>query len=236
MRCGVCGDALERPGDYCLQCDTQNCTAVYVEASESTADIHFLSENTVHGKQHIRWRKDDTSTRNKKLERNFVGRIVDITRRKKPTYLYLNTEPDRIRKLRSQVHEMEIFTFQSIENPVEQIQSHMATNGLETVDMQPEDKIGGSHSTVIGDRQGHAVLTTVATSRFVKKVIPGPIDGGGNSGGGFRAEVTRADNSGNLRVLVKEGGTVQTVRVVTTAAGIQDATKVKNELETLLTD
>lgn len=234
MKCGVCKKKLEQPGDYCLECDTRNCESVYVKTKDKSAEVTFLDTNSVHGKTTLNWIENGESKNERVLERNFVGRIVDIVRRKKPEYVYINADSSRIRAFRSHLPNAEIFIFKPESNPIEDIQNHMSTKGLETVEKNPSDKLGGSHTTVIGGRDGESVIMSIASCSFVKKVIPGPIDGGGNSGGGFRSELTRSDSSGNIKVLIKEGGTVQAIRVVTTAQDRDSASIVEERVEKLI--
>lgn len=234
MRCDVCERELQEPADYCLECDTRNCEAVYVETDGKNADVTFLDTDSVFGTSKLKWNDSENSETERVLERNFVGRIVDIIRRKKPQYIYINSDSNRIRALRSQFPDPEIFIFKSGSHPIDDIQDHMSTKGLETVEEDPMDKLGGSHTTVIGGRSGESVITSIASCAFVKKVIPGPIDGGGNSGGGFRSDLTRSDSSGNIKVLIKEGGTVQTIRVVTTAPNRESASIVEDRIEELI--
>lgn len=201
------------------------------------ARIVFLEEESVLGERILTVR-ETTKKMEKTVERNYIGRIVDAIRRRRLSTIYLNMKPDRIRKLRSRISVENIYLFEpdDNQNEVEEVQNHMTTRGLEKTGTNPRDKLGGKHTTVIGDRKGKSTLQTIATCPFVKKIVPGPIDGGGNSGGGFRAEVTRSGKSGNLRVLFKYGGTVQTIRVVTTASDKQRGNRVKKKVELILED
>jgi hypothetical protein len=217
-----------------MQCRTQNCEAVYVEVTGKDAKIIFLGENIVHGNFTISWYNEDDVKFRQKVERNFIGRIVDSIRRRKPDYIYISAEPRRIRVLRSELGEAEVFSLKDVKNPVEEIQEHMDIGSLDTIDEKPLNKIGGSHSTVIGGRKGQDTLRKVASSQFVKKVIPGPIDGGGNSRDGFGCKVGRANRTGNLKVILKEGGTVQTIRVVTTASNRSEAEHVEADIQNKL--
>ncbi|HET7322793.1 MAG TPA: DUF2103 domain-containing protein, partial [Halococcus sp.] len=77
----------------------------------------------------------------------------------------------------------------------------------------------------------------VADHPHVKKVIPGPIESGGRgSRTGVRAKATRADANGNIRVLVRDGSSVQEVRVVTTAADRSQGERVREDLNRALTE
>jgi hypothetical protein len=237
VRCRTCNTELERPGDYCLVCNSSNCESVYVSVKDCEARIVFLEEESTVGEKLLPVR-ETTKKLEKTVERNYIGRIVDAIRRRRPSTVYLNMHPDRVRKLRSRISvgSMYLFEPQDDENEIEEVQNHMSTQGLKKTGKNPSDKLGGKHTTVIGDRKGKSTLQMIASCPFVKKIIPGPIDGGGNSGGGFRAEVTRSGESGNLRVLFKNGGIVQTIRVVTTASDRQRGSRVKEEVELILED
>lgn len=71
----------------------------------------------------------------------------------------------------------------------------------------------------------------------MKKVIPGPIDAGGRgSRTGVRAKATRADTNGNVRLLLRDGSSVQEVQVVTTAADRDQGERVREDLNRGLAD
>jgi hypothetical protein len=166
--------------------------------------------------------------------RNFAGRVADETRRKRPEEVYAAGDRDVLRGVRADLH----YQFYRVpaENPV-----GAALDGgsapLETVDAAPAEKLGGSHSTLIGGRKGRRAIHTVAGHPHVKKVIPGPIDAGGNgSQSGLRAKVTRADGNGNVRMLLRDGSSVQENRVVTTARDRETGERVRVDLNEALND
>lgn len=237
MRCQTCNSELESPGDYCLVCRSKNCKSVYVNINDSGCVVKFLTEDEILGEKHIGLNIDNRKFE-RRVERNFIGRIVDTIRRKRPESIYVKSNPDKLRMLRSKVERPNIIVFNpgEDEDEIDEIQSHMITNGLETVESNAKEKIGGKHTTVIGGRKGESALYSVATNPFVKKIIPGPIDGGGNSGGGFRSEVTRSGSDGNIRILLKQGGTVQTIRVVTTASDRDGGKKVKKDIQEIISE
>jgi hypothetical protein len=71
----------------------------------------------------------------------------------------------------------------------------------------------------------------------VKKVIPGPIESGGaSSPTGVRAKATRADTNGNVRVLIRDGSSVQENRVVTTAGDRELGEHVREDLNEALAE
>jgi hypothetical protein len=78
---------------------------------------------------------------------------------------------------------------------------------------------------------------TVAEHPHVKKVIPGPIDASGRgSRTGLRAKVTRADDNGNVRLLLRDGSSVQENRVVTTAMDRETGERVREDLNGALAE
>jgi hypothetical protein len=100
-----------------------------------------------------------------------------------------------------------------------------------------ESKLGGTHSTLIGGRDGRAILEAVAAHPHVKKIIPGPIDASGASArGGVRGKATRADATGNVRLLVRDGSSVQENRVVTTAGDREMGETVRADLNAAIAE
>ncbi len=108
---------------------------------------------------------------------------------------------------------------------------------MAAADLPPAEKNSGSHSTLIGGRTGLRAIQTVAGHPHVKKVIPGPIDAGGTgSQSGLRAKVTRADDGGNLRLLLRDGSSVQENRIVTTAADRETGERIRVDCNEVLAD
>ncbi len=104
---------------------------------------------------------------------------------------------------------------------------------IERVSANPEDKIGGSHTTIIGGRAGYELVLKLASSPFVKKVVPGVIENKGTSQGGVRLKITRCDDRGNLRALLIHGAAVQQIYVITTASNKEKGELVMKELSAL---
>ncbi|WNY26080.1 DUF2103 domain-containing protein [Methanolapillus millepedarum] len=97
-----------------------------------------------------------------------------------------------------------------------------------------KSKMGGIHTTIIGERAGRKIVLLVAAHPQVKKIIPGMIKVKGPSGGNLRAKVLRPDNRGNLRLLLSQGTSVQEIQVVTTAADFESGEVVLNELNEMI--
>jgi hypothetical protein len=68
----------------------------------------------------------------------------------------------------------------------------------------------------------------------VKKLVPGPITNGSTAEGGLVAKATRADARGNVRLLLREGASVQENRVVTTAPDRETGERVRVDLNEAL--
>ena len=105
-------------------------------------------------------------------------------------------------------------------------------------EMNATRKIKGTHSTIIGGREGKRLLLKVARSPLVKKVIPGVIENKGTASpsGGLRLKLTRSDARGNVRALLVEGSTVQEIRIVTSASSREEGEKVLYALKRMLND
>ncbi len=177
----------------------------------------------------------DTSDANPRGElRAFAGRVADEVRRRRPEQVYAAGDREVLQAVRAELHHDLLRV--DAENPVE-----AALDGgegpLETVDRPPGEKIGGSHSTLIGGRDGRQAIRTVAGHPHVKKVVPGPIDAGGTgSQSGLRAKATRPDENGNVRLLLRNGSSVQENRVVTTARDLETGERVRADLQTALAE
>ncbi len=94
---------------------------------------------------------------------------------------------------------------------------------IKKVEIKPEDKIHGAHSTIIGGREGYNLILKLARSPYIKKVVPGVIESSGTvAGGGVRLKITRCDDKGNIRALLIDGATVQQIHVITTASNKEE--------------
>jgi hypothetical protein len=235
MDCRRCHTPLEKPGDYCLVCDTANCDAVVATCDRDHATLTFLYEEDVVGETGIATVPEDGEETGVVELRNFAGRVADEIRRKRPEEVFVAGEHEVIRGVRGDLR-YDVYRVPR-ENPVETVLESRGERSLDVVDEPPRAKIGGRHSTVIGNRDGQRAIETVAGHPNVKKVIPGPIDAGGSgSRTGVRAKVTRADDNGNLRLLVRDGSSVQENRVVTTAMDLDSGERVRADLNEALED
>jgi hypothetical protein len=237
MDCRQCATPLDRPGDYCLVCRTANTEVVVLELDRARATISCVTDDEVVGKRTVTTTPEgDGSDQLAVMElRNFAGLIADEVRRKRPEEVYVTGDRAVIAAVRGQLH-YEFFRVEG-EHPVERVIERRGQPALEVVEAPLAEKLGGSHSTLIGGRTGQHALETVADHPHVKKVIPGPIDASGSGArGGVRAKATRADTNGNVRVLIRDGSSVQENRVVTTAGDRELGEHVRADLNEALRD
>jgi hypothetical protein len=253
MNCRRCGTPIRKPGDYCLTCHTANSDAVVVEFSPERAELTMLDDDAVVGRTTITTRPEDDEELTHVQLRNFAGRVADEIRRKRPETVYAAGARDPLRETRAQIHH-EFYRVPDGgldgdatrdtadgDNPesdvVRWVLDRRGDRALEVVETPPRDKIGGSHSTLIGDRKGRRAVQTVAEHPHVKKIVPGPIDAGGTgSRTGLRAKATRAGTNGNVRLLLRDGSSVQENRIVTTARDRETGERVRDDLNEALRD
>ena len=233
MDCRQCHTPLDRPGDYCLVCNSVNCDAVVAVFSRDAATLtmldgeEILGETTITTVPEVDTDRDDSAT---VIElRNFAGRVADEIQRKRPETVFAAGEREPLRETRAQLH----YEFYRVpdDDPVQAVLDRRGQRALEVVDIPPREKIGGSHSTIIGGRAGRNAIGLVADHPHVKKIIPGPIDASGiGSQQGLRAKITRADANGNVRMLLRDGSSVQENRLVTTAMDLETGERVRDDL------
>ncbi|WP_135826484.1 DUF2103 domain-containing protein [Halorussus ruber] len=239
MDCRQCASPLERPGDYCLVCRTPNADAVVLELDRDHATLTMLDDEEVVGKTDVSTTPEEGGEAGVVELRNFAGRVADEVRRKRPEEIYAAGDREVLRAARDQLHHSfyRVGDGDEAEDPVEAVLARRGDRALEVVEASPAEKLGGSHSTLIGDRAGRTAIQTVAGHPHVKKIIPGPIDAGGSgSRTGVRAKATRADENGNVRLLLRDGSSVQENRVVTTAMDRERGERVRADLNDALAE
>ncbi|ESS12235.1 MAG: putative metal-binding protein [uncultured archaeon A07HR60] len=193
----------------------------------------MLSDEEVRGETTVATVPENDSDYGSVHLRNFAGRVADEVRRKRPETVYAAGVRDPLRETRAQLHH-EFYRVPD-EDAVEWVLDRRGDRTLEVVETPPREKLGGTHSTLIGDREGRRAISTVADHPHVKKIIPGPIDAGGiGSQSGLRAKVTRADETGNVRLLLRDGSSVQENRLVTTAMDRETGERVRDDLNDAL--
>lgn len=240
MNCRRCESPLTKPGDYCLTCNTANSDAVVIDFQRDRATLTMLDEDEVVGETTVTTSPEPNEERGVVELRNFAGRVADEVQRKRPETVYAAAARDddggtrydardALRETKAQSH----YDFYRVtgDDSVQSVLDRRGERSLEVVDTPPRDKVGGTHSTLIGGRKGRKAIGVVADHPHVKKIIPGPIDAGGKgSQTGLRAKVTRADDNGNVRLLFRDGSSVQENRVVTTAMDRETGEWVRDDL------
>lgn len=235
MECRCCASSLDRPGDYCLVCRSTNADTVVIECDREQSTVTVLVDEEIVGQRTITTSEESDGRLEQTELRNFAGRIADETRRKRPEEVYATGNRDVIGAVRAELH----YPFYRIaaDDPIAAVRRKRGDPALEIVEASVAEKLGGSHSTLIGGRDGRLALETVAEHPHVKKIIPGPIDGGGSgSRTGVRAKATRADQRGNVRLLIRDGSSVQENRIVTTAGDRELGERVRADLNDALTE
>ena len=260
MNCRRCGTPLRKPGDYCLTCNTANADAVVAEFAEDRARLTMLADDAVVGETTVTTRPESDEQLTQIQLRNFAGRVADEIRRKRPDTVYAAGAREPLRETRAQIHH-EFYRVPNTGGPsatdaegasedaagssrghdvspvVSWVLDRRGDRALEVVETPPREKIGGSHSTLIGDRKGRKAVSTVAQHPHVKKIVPAPIDAGGTgSRTGLRAKATRAGTNGNVRLLLRDGSSVQENRIVTTARDRETGERVRDDLNEALRD
>ena len=229
MRCEGCGNELERPGDFCLRCHESNTDAIVLTLEEERAELTMFAGQTELGTTAITTLAETEERKRERQERDFIERVAGEIRRKRPDQIYVAGDRPLIARLRREVST----TLYRIEgpDPVARYRETVGEAPVPVVDVDPRDKLGGRHTSVIGDRRGGRAIELIADNPHVKKVVPGPIDASGpGSQHGFLASATRATPDGNLRVLLRDGASVQTLRVVTTAGDLATGERIGTQL------
>jgi hypothetical protein len=232
MQCRQCATSLERPGDFCLVCRTPNADTVVLDLSRRRATATTLLDEEVVAAREVTTTPEDGENETTEL-RNFAGLVADELHRKRPEEVYATGDRSVLRAIRAQAH----YPFYRVDgnDPVATVLERRGDPALEVVDKPAAEKLGGSHTTLIGNRAGRRAVQTVAEHPHVKKLIPGPIEAGGTgSRSGVRAKATRADDNGNVRLLLRDGSSVQENRVVTTASERATGERVRADLNEAL--
>jgi hypothetical protein len=234
VECRTCATPLSRPGDYCLVCRECNADTVVLELDRDRARVTSLYEEEVVGTRTVTTTPEPADSERELTElRNYAGLVADEVRRKRPDEVYATGDRDVLRAVRGLLRHA--FYRIDADDPVERVVERRGEPALEVVEASTAEKLGGSHTTLIGGRGGRRAVEAVAGHPHVKKIVPGPIDASGSgSRGGVRAKATRADDNGNVRLLLRDGSSVQENRVVTTARNRDLGERVRADLNEAL--
>jgi len=217
MKC-ECGNPLPSPTSYCLVCGRRNALACGLYVSSK---IYLIFIGKVIETIPFKIYDEEQSIRN--LFEILAERIHD--RRVEEVYVCGENEnliDFGFKNLkRYSLSNLRIYLTQPMkfDEFVSRLKDFvMKKEEIKKVNLSPEYKIQGSHSTIIGGRQGKDFLYRIACCEYVKRIVPGVITGGSSTlGGGVRFKITRCDEKGNLRALLIDGSSVQEVYIITTA-------------------
>ncbi len=218
-----------------MACGATPTDAVVLALERERATLTMMAEAERLGTTTITTRPETEDPSREVQRRNYIAQVAAEVRRKRPDGVYAQGERDLVDRLRRSIT-YDIYRVGG-DDPVAGYRERVEDPPLAVVDREPEDKLGGRHSTLIGDRRGETVVHTVAGHPHVKKVVPGPIDGSGRgSRGGVKAKVTRAGRDGNLRLLLRDGSSVQEIRLVSTANDRTDGARIAEQLNDALAE
>lgn len=220
-----CGAELISDVAYCLNCGRKHAIGCGVYVSEKRVHVRIFGKTSYEGFSLKRY-DEDISIRNLYEilgERIYFSRVEEVVVSGENRELI----EECVENLKNSLYPFEISVSDAFETPKEFFEKLervlRVKKELKTVDIPPEDKIHGSHSTIIGGREGYNLILTLAKSPFVKKVVPGVIEGNATSiGGGVKLKLTRSDEKGNIRALLIDGSSVQQIYVITTASNRDD--------------
>ncbi len=235
MKCRNCQNELKHPGDYCLVCGQSNVELLVVYVGEKVHLFCFYGKEYV-GQETIRvMGSEKEGDRGEQIAyRNTLDLISEAVHRKRPqTVITSGIDPQAILKL----WDCEILYTQDFDSPNEfkkAVGEYLHEKRMEKVDIRPEKKVSGRHYTVIGGRNGQRTLREISFSPYVKKIVPGPIEVSRKSQGGFSYKIQKTDTRGNLRLRLREGSTVQEIRLVSIAYNEDSAQKVVDDLNNRL--
>jgi len=240
--CTHCGAEIKSPTAYCPVCDKSNALGSAIFARDTAILLTFIGGRDVETvKMNIYEDPFEISLR------NLFQLLAEKLHERRVDEVFISGENEELIRetadwlKRYALHPIHITLtdeFPSHDEFVVAVSEHLRTKrSLKRVQIKPEEKIRGAHSTIIGGRDGVKLLHKVAKSEFVKKIVPGVIEAKGSAvGGGVRLKLTRSDEKGNIRALLIDGATVQKVLIITTAGNKEGGEEVLKILEGLLGD
>jgi len=237
MRCKKCGVELPTLAAFCLTCGTVNALGCGVFYANNRIYLFFIAEKGCESYSF------DVYDDEFEISKRNVFELIALKIHEKRLNEVIVSGVDREALLEAaewiksvSVHNLSVLITDAFNSPEEfrdAIARHLRTKStLKKVDMKPEDKIGGAHTTIIGGRDGVKLLHRLAACEYVKKIIPGIIEAKGIAvGGGVRLKLTRSDEKGNIRAILIDGASVQKILIVTTASSAEEGEEVRKILE-----
>jgi len=240
MRCPNCFAELSSPTAYCLYCGSKNAIGGGLFVAGNRVYLFFIGKHAEETLSFKLYNEEESI-------RNTFEIIAERIHERRVDEIYVSGISDELIEKASEMLRRTVLspvsiyvtdTFQSAEEFFKHLIEHLRTvKELKKVDIKPEDKIHGAHSTIIGGREGLKFIHKIASSEYVKKIVPGVIEAKGSAvGGGVRFKLTRCDDRGNIRGLLIDGATVQEIHIVTTARNKEEGEVILKILRGLLED
>jgi len=236
VRCRSCGCELEFPTQYCLLCGERNVDVCLVYLGEKLYLLFFVVRSDAPDGILIDMESFRLYPEQESLRNTFELVAERIHWRRADKIIVAGADnfkaelcAELISKYRLsefKVQKAGAVEFDRITKSIKD--SLKMERNLKKVNIRPDEKIGGAHTTVIGGREGHKLLQEIAKCSYVKKIVPGVIEGrSASSGGGVRLKLTRSDDRGNIRAILIDGTSVQNVLVITTASNREEGEFVR---------
>ncbi len=217
MKC-ECGADLLSPTSYCLSCGRVHALACGVYFGKKAYFI-AIGKNVVETKSYEIYDEEESL-------RNLFEILAERIHERRVNTVYVCGESNELVEFafenlkRYSLSDLKIYRTEPMDlnDFVSNLRNFvLKKEELKKVNIPPEKKIQGSHTTIIGGRVGREYLYKVAMCEYVKKIVPGVITGNTTSGGGVRFKVTRCDEKGNIRGILIDGSSVQEIHIITTA-------------------
>lgn len=224
-----CGSWLDSPTSFCMACQREHAIGSGIFVKKELVVVKTFG---VKGDESLSFERFDEDVSIRNLYETIAEKLYD--RRVREIFISgeeKNLVEEAVEILRNFIFPFEISVsevFPDSDDFFEKLERFLKVKrGLKEVHLDPERKIHGSHSTIIGGREGFNFLLTIARSPYVKKIVPGVIEGNATSpGGGVRIKLTRSDERGNIRALLIDGSSVQQIYVITTASNREEGEEI----------
>ena len=235
-RCYKCYSKIKTPTSFCLNCNTKNAIAAGIFNDIQKIDVIFIGV------------KENELLPIKKYEGTSLSTYFDLIAEKlhdrRIEEIYISGCDDEmieqaLNYLRNSLYPFNIYLTNIFDEKefFNKVEKHVKVKkSLKKVNVKADKKIHGSHSTIIGGRDGAKLVYKLASSEYVKKVIPGVIENKGTVSGGVRLKVTRSDEKGNIKALLIDGATVQKLHVITTASSKEEGDEILKILKSMVED
>ncbi|RLE58000.1 MAG: hypothetical protein DRJ40_02000 [Thermoprotei archaeon] len=242
-KCPYCFSELEDIGDFCPYCGRSATSLVLIYISQKYIDIMLFDRSGSvlhHRRERTYLDLYDRSEHGYRVSlRNLVHWVFEYVHRKRPSKVYLYSHyRDFVREFTLLAHFPVIELSEGdLDRCVEYVRSREwpSARYIAVSDVNPVDKISGSHTTIIGGSKALELLLKIAELPFVKRIVPGRIEAKGSKGrGGVRVRITRVDDRGNIKLVIAHGSAKQDIYVVTSASNPSEALEFVKEIEEIV--